>query len=128
MSLIRAQVVVPQIRDRERVVVTGQEVDELFDLGRISSDRVRAAVRFELKPAEIFSGGGLQIDCHVEAVRMLAHSKEMRGAAPIRLAGSVPTASLSNCPDASKIACRTGRHCDCSRMRRLSFNRGHRTD
>ncbi len=74
MALIGAQVVVAHIGDRQRVVVASQKIDQLFDFGRVGADRVRAAVRFELKPAEIFSGGGLQIECHVEAVCMLPYS------------------------------------------------------
>src|SRR5450759_5294019 len=74
MALIRTQVVVAQVLDRERMVVGGQKTDQPVELGCIGPDRVRAAVRFELKPAEIFSGGGLQIECHVEAVCMLPYS------------------------------------------------------
>src|SRR5258707_1120565 len=67
------------------MVVGFQKNDQLVQLGLIGPDRVRAAVRFELKPAEIFSGGGLQIDCHVEAVCMLPYSYEV-GA--LRVVGS----------------------------------------
>jgi hypothetical protein len=74
MALIRTQVVVAQVLDRERMVVGGQKTDQPVELGRIGPDRVRAAVRFELKPAEVFSGGGLQIECHIEAVCMLPYS------------------------------------------------------
>src|ERR1700686_5586489 len=59
------------------MVVGLQKTDQLIELGRVGSDRVRAAVRFELKPAEVFSGGGLQIECHVEAVCMLPYSYEV---------------------------------------------------
>src|SRR5260370_33379455 len=56
------------------MLVARKEIDELLDFGRVGPDRVRTAVRFELKPAEVFSGGGLQIECHVEAVCMLPYS------------------------------------------------------
>ena len=72
--MIGAQVVVNQSIEHESVIVCGQEFAELSQLGLVRADRVRAAVRFELKPAEIFSGGGLQIECHVEAVCMLPYS------------------------------------------------------
>src|SRR5260370_37173729 len=58
------------------MLVARKEIDELLDFGRVGPDRVRTAVRFELKPAEVFSGGGLQIECHVEAVCMLPYSWE----------------------------------------------------
>src|SRR5450756_1330140 len=74
MALIRTQVIVAQVCDRERMVVGGQKTDQPVELGCIGPDRVRAAVRFELKPAEVFSGGGLQIECHIEAVCMLPYS------------------------------------------------------
>src|SRR5258708_38389664 len=59
------------------MLVARKEIDELLDFGRVGPDRVRTAVRFELKPAEVFSGGGLQIECHVEAVCMLPYSWEV---------------------------------------------------
>ena len=55
------------------MAVRRKKSEQLANLGLICADRVRAAVRFKLKPAEIFSRSGLQIENHVEAVCMLPH-------------------------------------------------------
>jgi hypothetical protein len=64
VTLIGAEIVVPQIFDGQRVAIGGEKRDQLPELGLICADRVRAAVRFELKPAEIFGGGGLEVEWH----------------------------------------------------------------
>ena len=71
MALIGAQVVVAQTIELEGVIVCCQEFAEFAQLGLVSADRVRAAVRFQLKPAEVFRSCGLQIEWHVEAACML---------------------------------------------------------
>ena len=71
MALIGAKVVVAQLVDQQGVVVGLEKDNQLAELGLICADRVRAAVRFELKPAKIFGRGGLQIVWHVEADCML---------------------------------------------------------
>ena len=60
-----------QLVDFEGVPIRCEESEQLADLGVIGADRVRAAVRFELKPAEIFVRGGLQGEWHVEAELMI---------------------------------------------------------
>jgi hypothetical protein len=71
MALICAQVVVTEIIEDEGMIVGRQEFAELAQFGLIGSDRVRAAVRFQLKPAEVFRSGGLQVEWHIEAACML---------------------------------------------------------
>jgi len=53
---------------------TDEERQELAELGLIRAYRVRAAVRFKLKPADVFRRGGLQVVGHIEAVCILPHS------------------------------------------------------
>src|SRR5438128_341461 len=71
MALVCTQVLVAQVRGGQRVAVGGEERQELAELGLISANRVRAAVRLELKPADVFRRGGLQVVGHIEAVCML---------------------------------------------------------
>jgi hypothetical protein len=68
MSLVCAQIFVTQQIDREGVTAGDKKIEQLADLGFICADRVRTAVRFKLKPAEVFGRSGLQIEGHVEAV------------------------------------------------------------
>ena len=63
-----------QLRQHQGVAFGGQEAHELSKLGLIRANRVRTAVRFELKPAYVLIRGGLQIEGHVEAECMLPHS------------------------------------------------------
>jgi hypothetical protein len=60
--------------EQQRVVVGGEKADQLVEFGLVGTDRVRAPIGFELKPAEILRCGGLQIECHVEADCMLPYS------------------------------------------------------
>jgi hypothetical protein len=73
VALVGAQVLMAEVGELQRVAGGGQEAEELTQLRVIGSDRVRAAVRLQLKPADVFVRGGLQIVGHVEAACMLPH-------------------------------------------------------
>ena len=68
VALKRAQVLVAQAVDGQRVRVGGKETEELADLGAVSAHGVRASVGFQLKPAEVFVCCGLKGEWHGEAV------------------------------------------------------------
>src|SRR5712692_7523242 len=57
--------------------IGGQERGQPRQLGLIGAYRVRAAVRFQLKPADVFRDRGLQVVEHIEAACMLPHSHAM---------------------------------------------------
>ena len=69
--MICPKVFVSQRVDLERMAVLPQEPEQPANLGVICTDRVRAAVGFELKPAKVFMRGGLQGEWHVEAGHMI---------------------------------------------------------
>src|SRR5205085_12057360 len=68
VALKRAQVLVTEAVDGQRVRVGREESKELADLGAVRAHGVRAAVGFELKPAEVFVCCGLEGEWHSEAV------------------------------------------------------------
>ena len=84
VALVGAQVLVAEVGQLEGVAARVQEDDELLELGVIGSDRVRAAVRLELKPADVFVRRGLQIDGHDEAGCMLTQMPPVTGGSPKR--------------------------------------------
>jgi hypothetical protein len=59
VALIGAQVFMAQVAEREGMSIGGQERGQPCQLGLIRAHRVRAAVRFQLKPADVFRDGGL---------------------------------------------------------------------
>jgi hypothetical protein len=68
VALIGAKVLMAKALDVERVPFRGQETEQPANLRVVRADRVRTAVGFELKPAEIFVRCGLEGEWHDEAV------------------------------------------------------------
>jgi hypothetical protein len=72
--LVGAKILVAKVGELKGVTRGAQKAHQFLELAFVGSDRVRAAVRFQLKPANVFVRGGLQIDCHVEAEVMLSQT------------------------------------------------------
>src|SRR5579864_5226000 len=105
MLLVSAQVFVAQSVNRQRVALGGEETQQPADFGVVGANCVRAAVRFELKPTDVFSRCGLKGEGHVEAMVMIINEPPSLSASLTPMPRFIPiflVALVAACGGASK--------------------------